>query len=315
MSYIKKYWLEICSILAIGIFGFLLYKSFVGYMNPAEGIGRTTGRSTIYALIIFFAANFLRKRWGRKKLEFWIFCFAVSFSVCATYDLIKTNINTYQLNNAKQELARLFKDLDKGALSPVNEYSEVQYGDFANVFIVLKDSFKLSENLTAEINEACTDLENIINPEALCEYENIIQAKNTVAAFAEKLNLCEKKYDESLALTQFRFNEVLSGNENLKRHFLKGFEEGKKTSNELMNEFFDIEKKSAQKIDDVLTFLSTKSGTFMWSDGTFIFDTDEDVDMFNQLVQTLSELGQKEELIIEKLEGYRQSVLQGLGKL
>lgn len=312
MSFFKKYWLIIISFLTIGISGFFLYGSFVEYYTyPFIGIVETISRSVTYAFIVFFVANSLRKRLKRKSSEFWILCFAISFSLCASHDLIKTNKLSTQLSNSRQELSRLARDLDKRPLpESVNEYSTEQFGIFSPLFPLIRHSFEFSEQVAAEINAACANLENVLIPANLCEYENIIQAKDLVASFTAKLNSYEKKYDEEFTFMQSKIKEAFFENANLKKQALIGFEKGKKKSNKLMKKFFYIEKESVKRIDNILNFLSTKLGNFWESDGTFIFENDDDVDMFNQLAQSLAELIQKEDVIFKKLEMHRQSVLQ-----
>jgi len=299
--------------LAIGISGHFLYNGFLGYYTyPSEGIAGTTGRSLAYTFMIFFIANSLRKKWAREKLEFWLLCFAVSFSLCATYDLVKTNKKSKQLNNSKQELARLARDFSD-TVSPkesINEYSTEEYGDFSNLLPLMKHSLDFSERMASEINAACADLENVLAPANLCEYENIIQSKVLIAIFVDKLDYYRKKYDEEFFFIQTKIKEAFPRNEALKRQVLNGFEEGKRTSDKLMNDYFRVERESAQKIDAILNFLSTKSGTFWESEGILFFKKDKDATTYNQLFQNLIEHTQKEELVIKKLESHRRSVLQ-----
>ncbi len=312
MSFVKKYWISICSVLAIGISGFFLYKIFLRcHSCPPEGIGETVGKSLIYALLGFFVATSLRKRWKRKKLEFGILFFAVSFSLCAIYDVIKINGYFCRLNNSKQELVRLMRDTSNSSQSKSsNNYTTEQYGDFAELLLIIKQTFESSEKMASEINIALEDCQDILTPTYLSEYENIIQAKDRIANLVEILNQCEKKYHEELASMESKIHKAFLGNEDLKKGVLKGFEEGKQTSSKLHDEYIQIEKKSAQRINDILNFLSARSGTFYEADGAFFFKGDEDVIQYNDLVQKLVEQFKEEEIIIQKLEAHQQSTLQ-----
>lgn len=314
MSFIKKYWLGICSVLAIAIFGFVLYGSLVGnHMYPFKGMAYTTGRAIVYAIISFFVVNFLRKRWERTRLEFGIYCFAASFCLCATNDLIKINTLVNQLNNSKQEMARLAEDVDKvPSQKSVNEYSEEQYGDFSKILSLLKHSLESSEDIAAEMIEARANLEDILTPENLSDREKIFKLKKQIAIFSDKLDRFKKRYVEEMNRREIEIKKAFSGNEEMKGYVLRGFEKGKKVSNKLMKEYFHIEKETVQKITETLDFLSEKSGPFWVSGETIIFEKDEDLDIFNQLAQNMVDLGQKEVAIIEKLEMHKQSVLQDM---
>jgi hypothetical protein len=314
MSFIKKYWLGISALLAIGIFGYILYSSFVGYYTyPSEGIADTIGKSIGYASMVFiFTAHSLRTR--GKRLEFWILCFTISFSICATYDSIKTNKQVCQLNNFKQELARLAEDISytTSTTKSKNEYSVEEYGDFSKLLPIIKNLLE-SEYMTSEINEineAIANLGVMLTPANFCEQEKIFEAKNLLSIFADKLNLYKRRYAEEVKLKESEIKEAFSGNENLKKEALKGFEKGKNTSNKFMNEYFNLERQCVEQVNNILNFVSAKFGTFWNSDGTLIFEKDEDRVKFDQLVQGLLELGQKEDVLFEKLEMHRQSVLK-----
>ncbi len=312
MHFIKKYWVGICSVLAIGVSGFFLYSNIVGfYTNPSEGIVETSGKSTAYAFMAFFAASTLRKRWGKKKLEFLIFCFAVSFSLCSIYDSLTAIKQISQLNNAKQELARLANNLESVPSQKFeNEYSIEKYGDFNKIIPLLQNSYAFSEKMDAEIDAAISELENILLPATLCDKDNIYQAKKRVASFSTKLSLLEQEYENEFLVMQEKIKKTVFANENLKKHALIGFEKGKKTTSSLMKEYFNTQKEGAKKIEDILNFLSTKLGTYSESEGLLIFENYEDVDTFNQLAQSLTDHIQKEDLINKKLETHRQSLLQ-----
>ena len=120
---------------------------------------------------------------------------------------------------------------------------------------------------------------------------------------------------EESKLREAQIKDAFSGDENLKRQALRGFEKGKKASDELMNEFFLIEKETIQKIDNMLRFLSEKAGPFWEFEGSLVFEKDEDVDSFDQLVESLNEHSQKEYVILEKLENHKQSSIQKMKNL
>lgn len=317
MKFIKRYWIVICSILVIGFFGFFLHKNFLGHCSsPPEKLGETVGKSLCYALVVFFAASFLRKRWGRKKLEFWILCFSISFSLCATYEVIKINKQTYCLNNYKQELIRLARDSAPSSSSKTsNSYTTEKCGDLAELLPIIKHAAEFSEKMAADIAAACNDLENVLTPSYLREYENILQAKEKVIHFLDIINQCEIKYYEEMALMESKIHTAFLGKENLKKQALAGFEKGKQLSSELISEYFQVERNSTQKIKNVLDFLSSKSGTFWEADDIFFFQKDEDAALYIDLLQQVVDQGKEEDIIVQKLEAYRQSAFQRIEDL
>jgi hypothetical protein len=141
MNFAKKYWLGIGSMLVIGIFGFFLYKNFTSYYSyPSEKIseemGKIVGKSLLPAFMVFLVVNFLRKRWGRQRKEFFLLCFTLSFSAYATYDLVIAKVKTdWQCKNFAREL--LSQSAGDSSHTPasqsVNEFSTEKYGDFAKI--------------------------------------------------------------------------------------------------------------------------------------------------------------------------------------
>jgi hypothetical protein len=315
MNFLRKHCLLLSSILMTGILGFFLHNklSEYGYYSyPSEKVSEMLGRASVYSLVIFFASNTLRKRWGRKKLEFWMLCLFLSFSLCTAYTLIKGDKEPYQFNNFKQEISRLVSDSSSVGVAQgsTSEYSVEDYGDLAGMLPIMKEALEYSEKMTAEINAACADLEDIFNRKDLCQYENIIRARVCVASFMDKLNECEKKYAEDVVYVESRIKDVFSEKENLKRAALRGFARGKKTGNELTAEYFNIERAVAKKIDNMLSFLAKKSGSFTRQDGQFIFKSDRDADTYNVLVEDFIEYSKKEELVLERLARHKQSIFK-----
>ena len=83
---IKKHWISIFSVLALGSFGVILYRACSGYYDcPSDGVAQIVGGSLGYAFLGFFVLNSLRKRFKKGKLEFWLLCCSVSFSLCTIY--------------------------------------------------------------------------------------------------------------------------------------------------------------------------------------------------------------------------------------
>lgn len=313
MNFVRNYWLGICFALAIIISGFFLHKNFVEYDSyPFEGIGKTLGISLVVSFIVFFAAYSLRERWNRVKLEFWIFCLAASFSLCAFYDLIMTSTQVYQLNNFKREIVRLstdFSDEKKNQVS-VNEYSTEEYGDLSKILPIIQSSLEFSEQMSSDIDAASVGFEGMLMPSNLCKHENILQAKEIVNNFLDTLDNCEKRRRDEFVLMESKIKEAFSGKEHLKNSALKGFEKSKTDCNKIESEYFLLERECAQSINDILNFLSSKFGSFWESDGTLIFEEEEDSDMYNSLAQKLITISEKENIAFEEIENNEQLRLQ-----
>lgn len=311
-NFFKKYWIGICSVLTIGVAGFFLSKSSSGYYDySSEAVGETVGKALAYSLFVFLIANSIRKRAKRKKLEFWIFCFALSFSLCAIYDSVKITKQKRQLSNSTQEITRLVSDYSSEKTQhPPKEYSSEEYGPLGKLLPIIKQSFEFSQNFTSEINAACTELENILIPENLCEHEHLVQSKVKVKSFLKKLDHLENVYHKEIDSLETKIQQAYADNNRLKTCALKGFEKGRAEGAKLVEEYLNIEKGSMRKLDELLTFLLKTSKRFYVSSGTLYFERDEDTETYNKLIREIIEYVAKEDAVTRKIECHQQSLIE-----
>lgn len=321
MNFIRKYWMGICSPLAIGITGFFLFQSLIGsYLDPAGFMGRVSAKSLIFSVVGFLAATSLRKRWKKKKLEFWIFCLAISFSLIASSSIYvindskKVSNQTRQMNNADRELVRLFRDVvnDQSPQAFAKEYTSEEYGDFSEIMSMIQPSFGFFEQMSSTMNAAYNSFNNMVTPAILCESENILLAKELLGNFVDTIDTCEKKYKEELDMMEGKLREGFWKDERAKQGAIAGFEHSRSEMIQFMSEFFLLARESATRTHDLLDFLTMKVGNFCDSNGTFLFYNDEDGDTFDLLVQKICE---KEDMIAEKLEKNKQMMLKKLQAL
>lgn len=313
MDFIKKYWIGVCSVIAIGISGLILYRGYLGYHSyPSDAVAETVGRCLACALVGFFVIKSVRQRLGIKKFEFFILCFSVAFSLYSAYEFVKTKRESRQLNNAQQEMARLAREYSDGITSKesANSYSAEKYGDLGKLIPIIKRSFESYNKMKSEINEASVDLDGILTPANLCDSEQIIKAKSIIRKLSNKLNKFERQYNEELVRVESDIKEAYSGDCNLKNHALRGFEKGKTEGRKLIAEYLFVERSAIQTIEDILNFLSNKTGSFWESDGGLAFKKDADATTFNLLVEKLAEHIKIEDAMMHKLEQHQQSTLQ-----
>ena len=201
-----------------------------------------------------------------------------TFPVCATYDSAEANTQNFYLANTRS----------------VNECSE-EYYDFFKMMHIIKVSLEFSEEVAA-------NFEGALSSKNLCEYENIMQAKEFISTFVSTLDLYEKKYKEEIVLLESRIKESMPA--------FKELEECRAILIQLMSEYFFIEREGAEIVNDMLDFSSTKLGSFWESNGSLIFQKDEDAAMYNALVRKLIQASKEENILIEKLEMHRQWILK-----
>lgn len=304
MNFVKKYGLTLASLFILLIWSVFLYKNLVGrYLSPEEKLGATLGKALVYGLIVFLATGFLRKRWGRKRFEFYMACFANTFLLCTFVEIVKAHRHT---DHAQQELVRLAsRESETSHDDPAKE-------DFAQILQIAKSSYEGVEKIILEINGACIPLQDIYSPAQLCNREYILHAKKLVAHFIDVIHRCEKKYYEEIALTEARFHKALPRQDAFTRGFFKGFEESKRKASTLFSHYFQAERDFMQSTDHLLSFLFEKLGCFSVEEETFFFEKDEDAALYDDLVEKLIQHSENEAFVIQELEAYQQSTRQNI---
>jgi len=193
-----------------------------------------------------------------------------------------------------------------------NECSIKKHPELSKLLPVIENINEFSEKMNREMSEASACLEGILMPENILNPEKLLESKKLLAIYADKLNGFQKGYFEEINLTRSELKKAFAENGKMKKHLLLGFEKSIKTTNELMKEFFQVEKESAQRIAAIINFFSERNGLFWESEGTLVFENEEDLNIFNQLNQNFYDSCQKEELIVSKIEKHRQSAIEKL---
>ncbi len=244
--------------------------------------------------------NFFKKRKKINKLEYWIIGVTTFYLLSVVGGRVETNLSARHLNNFRQEMARL----SRGAYP--SQYTAEEYGDLAQLLPILESSFRFSEKMMSEVDAAWAHCKEVLTPEYLCEYANIIQAKKRVANLLDTLNRYEREYYEEYALMESKIHTEFLGKEILKSQILEDLEKNKEVSIELASQYFQIQRQVAQKMNEIFDFLSAKAGDFWRIGDTFVFKVEEDERLFNSLVQKLIEHSEEESLFLQKLEAHKQ---------
>lgn len=310
MRFVKRYGLSLGSLLVIFIQSVLFYQHLVGsYVIPHQTLGETLGKAIVWGLIAFFVMGSLRKRWERKKFEFYMSCFATAFVLCAFGAMIEVHRQTYYINNFQQELVRLGRG-EVDTSETAHEYSAKKYGELAQILQIIRHSCEVSAKIGSQIEAAGLALGDIASPAQLCNRENILRAKERVANFIDVLNQCERKHYKELARVEEKFHKILPGKDRVTMRVLKAFEEDTRRASELFSGYLQVERECMQGFDDMLSFLFERVGCFLVEEETFFFETDEDIERYSELAEKLMQYGEKEALAVQELAAYHQSVLQ-----
>ncbi|OGN64050.1 MAG: hypothetical protein A3E80_03385 [Chlamydiae bacterium RIFCSPHIGHO2_12_FULL_49_9] len=310
---IKKHWISIFSVLALGSFGVILYRACSGYYDcPSDGVAQIVGGSLGYAFLGFFVLNSLRKRFKKGKLEFWLLCCSVSFSLCTIYESVNLKKQKEILSKSKHEIAQIGQDLFGGTCvqEPCKNYSTDEYGDFAPILRLLQQTIAFSEEVSSELDHEIAGLENMLLPDKLSDYDHLVQSKEKLERFINKLNDSENKLNSGMSQVEMQINSAHFDKDTYKEAALKGFCEGRARSQGLIDEYYNVERSFASKAIRLIDFLSEFYGYYSVSAGKLIFQDEISAERYNQLFQEVIDLVQEEEAVVNQIEEHRQSVYQ-----
>ncbi len=315
MNFVKKYWIGISGILLISVIGYTLCMFYAArFSSPSYNMGVVTGRTLIGAFLCFFAGNSLRVRINRKRLEFGILCFAISFAIFSVSDMRKTNKMIYQRNNFLLEIARIVKSGPDAPVSQKPPYSSNEFGEFSELLRLIKSFYECNGTLSADINKATIDFEDHTNSLILIDIDNLQRLRSFLKAYSDKLDSIEKTYRERIGQFTSKFENVRLEKTDFNNGFIQGCKEEIAKSETLIQEYFHLKRCEAQQADKIYHFLFERTGYFLEIDDGLIFVNEDDQIAYNSLSHILGEYLQKEEDLLQKFEMRKQEAIQRLDK-
>ena len=304
---IKKLWMSVLSISILVFFGFFLFRPYCIYFSSSPGmigrkIGLAIGNCLVEATVGFFIFFFIRKRLKKGKIEFWLFCFAISFSLYTISRHTQTIKNLQALDKMSQGVVRFHQE--DSIKKSLKSYSRSEYGDFAP-FLTLKQEFKSLElNIFSELQTTILKLDNIFLPETICNYEHLIQSKKELETALYKLNDSENRLKIASSRFETQVKTCHFDDEGLQELFLMGFSENKSISDALAGNYFDIVRRSILKFNEFASFLSEIHGSYWISENCLVFQEEMNLETYKRLIQDISNLSQEESIRLNHLKEY-----------
>lgn len=177
--------------------------------------------------------------------------------------------------------------------------------NYSHVLQIAKESEAFLDKFQQEFETALIEFTNLLSQNM--NEENIIEAKKLLSVAIYKLADYEKNHLEIYAVIRTKISNAFKGNEKEKNDFFKGFDKGSRVTQNVMKEYFCVEKESLKLLNDLLNFYSAKLGTFQETENDILFENDEDLQTFNQFMIKLNELAQQEDVITEKIERIQEN--------
>lgn len=274
-------------------------------------IGTIIGSGLVVAIIIFIAYK-IKSENARANFMIIVSIILLLAQISslgkATYETSKENMQKFKTQAAISEMWQ--NDFVNGDIK-TKKFTEEEYGkNFTklsalecalNKVIVEKTKYNIVHNFLMTDTYIKRDL--LLNKDSinssiikLEEHKNTINGYETVYfRNSEELRNTISAMDISYAY---------------KKTFLEGFDSITKDNKLLFEEYFDIEYKCCDCYIDLLEFLGDSFGKFEVDESdTCLFYEQKDIDLFNEKIDTLNDILQKQEDIAKDIENLTKNLL------
>lgn len=177
--------------------------------------------------------------------------------------------------------------------------------DFEKIHELLREARIVTEDLNAEIAKAAVELETILMPRNMCDYEQIIISKEKLKSFFDKIDSWEKRSKEALIKYETQIKAMTFQLQKSKEIALRQFNRGKVSGELLIKETYRLKRAIASKIAELLIFAVERNGFFEEVEGELVFMEERDLDKYNSLIEDLAQLEQLEEDLLNQVEKIR----------
>ena len=313
MLLIQKLWMSVLSISILVFFGFFLFRPYCMYFSSSprmigEKIGLAIGNCLVEAIIGFFVFFFIRKWLKKGKMEFLLFCFAISFSLYTISRNTKAVRNIKAIDKISQVDVRFHQE--NATQESLKSYSRSEYGDFAP-FLTLKQEFKsLAKDIFLEVHTDLSRLENTLLLDTVCNYERLIDLKEESEVILYKLQDRESRLKIASSRFETQVKSCHFDDDDLQKLFLIGFSKNKRISDAFTESYFDISRRSILKFKELLSFLTEVHGSYWVSENRLVFQEEKNVETFNQLFQDISDLDQEQNILSNRIKEHFDQIFR-----
>lgn len=242
--------------------------------------------------------------------------FAIIFSSLSARHIIKTNKENYLAKNCIKEVNHLIH-CNLGALSLdslPNKYFSKEYGNFASFLNLWKDWILFANRETTILYELIEEssIDQRLEKENLSDYFSILETIIKLQRLRNLLERIEYKYNEFINNVTNCFESVGFKKINGIEYFISTFKEGQEKSDLLFKGSFIVLKEFFLAMENLLSFMVEKNGSYTFQDDQLIFTEDKDVEIYNDYVQKIQELGDQYEKTLKQIEEIRERTLQNM---
>jgi hypothetical protein len=304
-------WIIALVVLCLGILIFNVFFS----KNTSTPVAFLLGQSLGYSLMWWIIFHLVFLAGHEKKISF--FVFVAIFTAMFTSNLIadpqqkQQKMSPLQKQQALQVVSSIQKEVDRvtstntGSIEfPVRvEKSSVgptkERGDFGEIERFVKE---LTDRFVSIRKDYLIELgtigwNTILDAQRIKRDTTLSQSKAIIEKTKSIVEKYEKKNIELLQGTRARIND-LNESELIKREFMAGYDKSMSKNAQQFSENWRLEKEIVLQIEKIFLLLSTSKNWTVEGD-TILFNSDEELAIFNSCIETIQNISQQQKQMQE----------------
>ena len=231
----------------------------------------------------------------RNRKDMGLLFFSCCFLVICVAHYAWTAKQARARERAIAKVGATVSDLINGNRVEMSNIDRDTYGSLAPMVKILTE---YSAQVSADFGEMKAELEALhlnllLTSESTNDVAHIDDGRKRVHSMREVLDRYEERI--SARRDEMPSRVALSDmSEREKRSCLEGFENARPAGDQLLGEFFDIERAIANKLDETLTFLRGRWGRYKTTGNSIQFSSQRDIELYKAFVQELADLSEEE---------------------
>ena len=257
----------------------------------AISLGEVVGQSLVGSLLLIILVA-LVPSW-RKGISMTLLVGTV-FTLSGGYKSFSLLQEGQDLRLMVNSLSGAIDDINSGKVVKKLDSDSPKYLQVMNNYMAAEQGFSMS--LIEKINEA--NIESILSPDKLVNVASVRSSRETLRNLLIDINFYEK---ERLSLIDKTAEQLLALNTKESREAHGGFAGTIPKRKSIIKQYHEIQRGSVNLVIGIMDFAESRKGTFSVDNGQLLFSTNEDVSLYNALIDKLVEVGEQESKLIEQV--------------
>jgi len=307
--------------------------NIISSLGIASAIGALIAALVIAVVITLLVAGvywmFKRKRMPNIHTTVWVLC--VILLTLGIFGNLQKTVSTAQqvdqnASNAIENISQIANRLDDekfdedGYMREAETKIETQTKT-AGIWGEIEKFYRTNTEQDRKLNNTyirsldALDWDNLLDVERLVNDTDLTQSRNTVSQAKRELELHSRRYTAFLDSIQGKASKIDLGSIDENEGFAKEVAENLEFTKSQTKEMFSFEKEILELIEQLILFLYHSQGGWWIEDGQLVFETDEQVDVYNGFIEEVQSVTEKQQNFVLKARLQQKKQLEKLKTL